>query len=110
MPSFMEWLDPWYPVTDAGQGAGLEAELARELIPGHCLYGLAGPRLIARRTDTDDVLFALPDGRVAEVHLTWRQSPETDPNWPATAIFPSLETWHRESMRPLHREILGLDR
>lgn len=61
-------------------------------------------RLIARRDGTDDALFQLDDGRVAEVHMTWRRSRETDPRWPATAIFTSLEDWVEESMKPLHDE------
>lgn len=55
--------------------------------------------------DTDDALFALDDGRVAEVHLTWRQGTEPDPRWPFTALFPSLEDWMRLAMVPLHREL-----
>jgi hypothetical protein len=65
-------------------------------------------RLIARRQDTDDALFALDGGRVAEVHMTWRQSTEEDPRWPATAVFPSIEDWARESMVPLAEELSRL--
>ena len=46
--------------------------------------------------------FALDDGHVAEVHLTWRRDTEPDPRWPDCAIFASLEEWRRESMVPLH--------
>jgi hypothetical protein len=64
--------------------------------------------LIARRDDTDDALFLLEDGRVAEVHMTWRKSAEPDPRWPATAIFASLEDWARERMAPLHEALKNL--
>jgi hypothetical protein len=37
--------------------------------------------------------------------MTWRQSAETDPRWPVTAIFSSLEEWAEQSMRPLHDEL-----
>lgn len=102
-----KWLEPWYPVDDAGQQDGLARQLRVELSPRHVLYG-AHVRLLARRADTDDALFALPDGRVAEVHLTWKSSPEEDPRWPATAIFPSLDDWAQESMAPLHAELSRL--
>ena len=61
--------------------------------------------LIARRSDTDDALFELSGGRIAEVHMTWRTSAEPDPRWPATAVFDSLEEWARDSMNPLHQEL-----
>jgi len=97
------WLAPWYPAE--GPGQALEDELARECGPQHRLHGVKA-RLIARRDDTDDALFALPDGRVAEVHLTWRQSgPEPDPRWPAAGLHASLEDWARDSMNPLAEEL-----
>ncbi len=107
MTGTLRWLDPWYSVDDGDISAGLERQLAVEASPRHVLYGVK-VRLIARRADTDDALFALADGRVAEVHLTWRTSAEPDPRWPATAIFTSLETWAAESMRPLYEELSQL--
>ncbi len=101
------WLEPWYPVE--GDGRALEEQLARECGPGHRLFGVK-VKLIARRGDTDDALFALADGRVAEVHLTWRQSgPEPDPAWPATGIHAALEDWARDSMIPLADELRDLN-
>lgn len=102
----MDWLSPWYQV-DESERAGLEAQLAREIAPGHLLQG-EQVVLIARRMDTDDALFTLKDGRVAEVHLTWRRTRETDPMWPNTAIFASLDEWTQESMIPLRRELDAL--
>ncbi|MCC7252216.1 hypothetical protein [Hyphomicrobium sp.] len=107
MTGALQWLEPWYAIDDADVGAGLERQLDVELSPLHVLYG-ESVRLIARRTDTDDALFALSDGRVAEVHLTWKSSTEEDPRWPATAIFASLDEWARDSMRPLHDELSRL--
>ncbi len=98
MTGTVAWLDPWYPVDDAEQRAAFERQLAREIAPGHSLTGLTA-HLIARRDGTDDALFSLEDGRVAEVHMTWHRSRETDPRWPATAIFTSLEAWADDSMR-----------
>jgi hypothetical protein len=105
MPNDAAWLAPWYAVTDNATCAGLEEQLRREIAPTHVLSGQT-VRLIARRADTDDALFALSDGRVAEVHLTWRGSTETDPRWPATALYASLADWMREEMAPLHRLLM----
>jgi hypothetical protein len=99
MPETGSWLAPWYAV-DASDT--LEAQLRREISDRHVLYDVP-VTLIARREDTDDALFQLPDGRVAEVHLTWRQSVETDPRWPATTLYASLDRWRAESMIPLRR-------
>ena len=98
----IEWLSPWCEA-DQSERDGLAAQLAKEIAVGHALDG-ERVILIARRTDTDDALFQLQDGRVAEVHMTWRQTRETDPLWPATSIFPSLTEWARKSMIPQHRE------
>lgn len=107
MTDSLQWLAPWYPIADADICAGLERQLAVEVSPRHILYG-ALVRLIARREDTDDALFALDDGRVAEVHLTWKSSTEEDPRWPATALFASLDEWATDSMRSLHEELSRL--
>jgi hypothetical protein len=109
MSDAFEWLTPWYPVAGGAIGAGLEGQLAVEISRRHVLFGETC-RLIARREDTDDALFALPDGRVAEVHLTWSSRTEQDPRWPATAVFGSLEDWARDSMVPLHAELSELGR
>ena len=107
MTAAIDWLSPWYPVDDPKTCAVLERQLGLEIAPDHKLVGQT-VRLIARREDTDDALFALEDGRIAEVHMTWRTSRETDPRWPATAIFPSLDAWAEQSMEPLHRELSDL--
>jgi len=109
-----EWLEPWYPVDEFGEAmavemaVALERQLRREICERHVLYG-ESVRLIARRADTDDALFALTGGRVAEVHLTWRRGTEPDPRWPGTSIFPSLQHWARDSMVPLHEWLETLD-
>lgn len=97
------WLEPWYPVDDASERAGVEAQLTATLTPRHVLFG-EPVTLIGRRGDTDDALFLLADGRVAEVHLTWSEQSEMDPNWPWTAMFASLEAWARESMAAAYRD------
>ncbi|WP_461221754.1 hypothetical protein [Methylobacterium sp. CM6247] len=103
----MEWLDPWESV-NSGQtddvsalGQGWEAELRKEVAPAHIFYGLA-ITLIARRYDRDDALFQLHDGRVAQVHLTWKQAQEPDPRWPKTVIYASLQSWADTDQRCDH--------
>jgi hypothetical protein len=100
----LDWLEPWTPVES--EAANLEAELQRELAPGHPLYGHPA-QAIARRIDCDDVLFAAmsPPGRIAVVHLTWSGQPETDPRWPAVVVFANLDDWVTRGMRPDHEEL-----
>lgn len=66
----------------------LEAELHRELPAGHVLHGHSVIAK-ARGKHPDDVVFQLPDGRLAAVHLTWNV--ESDAQFPFTLIFPDLK-------------------
>ena len=100
------WLEPWIPVDCEGSRRGLEAELSRELAPGHPLFGIPVIAL-GKRQDQDDVRFALPDGRVAEVHLTWVSQGEVDARWPSTAFHPFLAAWAGQSMQRDHAEHIG---
>jgi hypothetical protein len=94
-------LEPWTAVNNA---QGLEAELARELVPGHRLHGRPGLRAVARRADSDDVLF-VSDTIVAVVHLTWAKEP--DPTQPPVEIFSSLEDFVSRRMNPDHDAFAG---
>lgn len=102
----VEMLTPWYAVDEPGMCVALETQLARETGPRHALFGVAA-RVIARRQDNDDCLFRLADGRVADVHLTWRQGQEEDPRWPSTGIYDTLEEWAESVMRPANAEWSG---
>jgi len=84
--------DPWEVITDAHPCRGLEDELRKEVGPRHELWNRAA-KPIARRVD--DVAFLLEDGRIAEVHLTWKGMTEADPRWPATRFFLNVEDWHK---------------
>ncbi|MFC3076932.1 hypothetical protein ACFODL_02390 [Phenylobacterium terrae] len=88
----MRWPEGWTPVDDAAEAERLQAELAREVPRRHLLDG-ERVTPFARAEGADDVLFAWPDGRVAQVHLTW--AVETDPAFPATQIYADLEDWLR---------------
>ncbi|MDB5215338.1 MAG: hypothetical protein JWO86_3265, partial [Myxococcaceae bacterium] len=94
-------LEPWNVVNNA---QGLEAELARELVPGHPLHGRPNLRAVARRADGDDVLF-LSDTIVAVVHLTWAKNP--DPTQPSTEIFSSIEDFVSRRMNRDHDDFAG---
>ena len=99
----ISWLEPWAPIERAQERTALEAELRRELSAAHPLSGLSAAAL-ARRRDRDDVLFDIGQGRVAEVHLTWRGGRERDARWPETIICESASDWVEDRMRPHHEE------
>ena len=81
------WPQPWQTIPP-DQRAGFEAQLQRELTPGHPLYGVAA--VAAARGLGGAVMFTLPSHTrpLAVVHLTG-QSPQRDP-WPQTEFFDSL--------------------
>jgi len=83
----------WHAPTDEKPGSGLVEQLYKEVGDGHILKGFK-VQLVARRFNSDDAVFALADGRVAEVHMTWKKGgPETSPRFPATTIFHDIEEW-----------------
>jgi hypothetical protein len=84
----LDFLEPWF----ADANPSLKAELLRELIPGHILYGLPVTP-VARRQDRDDVLFKIVDGsdKVAVVHLTYNR--ETCHEYPRASVFRSMDDW-----------------
>jgi hypothetical protein len=82
----------WYEPDEELHRQEMVEELQEEVGEGHVLKGL-NVRLVARYRGTDDALFALDDGRIAQVHLTWSDEMETDPRFPATRVFPSFEAW-----------------
>lgn len=100
--TFMASLDikiPWHSV-DAERATGLVREFEREVGPMHVLHGKK-VRAIAARQDCDDVLFAIEGAQTcAVVHLTWIMKTETNPNFPSTEVFPTIEEWHRSRMIP----------
>lgn len=106
----MLWLDPWCDVADLGPefAATFERVLAREVAPGHPLYGVP-VAAVGKRYGTDDVLFRLLDGsgRVAVVHLTWTRSPPERPPWPATGVYADEAEFVAERMRPDHDEFVA---
>jgi hypothetical protein len=113
--TLMRWLEPWVAIADLGwpeekqseYRTAWERQLWQEVGPDHVLHGL-GAQLIARRFDRDDALYRLlPHGQVAQVHLSWAKSEESDPTRPATTVFDSLDQWAAESQTMQHQEWAG---
>jgi hypothetical protein len=102
----MELLKPWLA---AGSNAPqLQKELAAELGPNHPLKG-RDLRAVAMRQDCDDVLFVSSDEPqiVAVVHLTCANRRETDPRWPETTLFESIQDWIELGMKPDHEDFVA---
>jgi hypothetical protein len=98
--SVVQFLQPWRKAIP-----GLEAELRNEVGDGHPLFGRKAIS-VARRQDSDDVLFLLLDhpSPLAVVHLTWTGRPERHSSWPQTTFFTSLHDWVERCMRPDHED------
>jgi hypothetical protein len=84
----MTWPDPWSTLEHGDPD--LVAELKRELSPQHVLFG-RDVVPIARRKDSDDVLFRLDNGSVAIVHLTWSGKQDQHPKFPWTTIHKTID-------------------
>lgn len=84
------WDGDWRGIDDPDEARALERELARELCAAHVLSGRTA-NAIGRCNTTDDVLFRLEDGSLAQVHLTWNV--ERDPRWPATELYADFAAW-----------------
>jgi hypothetical protein len=82
---------PWFDLRPGPQDhlqtarLAMVSELERELVPGHELHGET-VQALAKCGHCGSVIFSLPDGRFALVHLTWTHGPERLPH-PTTAIF-----------------------
>lgn len=94
----IHWRKPWRSISP-NYAPKAEAELHREMCPGHVLFGRAA-RAVGNRIDCDDILFYLGDSppQLAVVHLTFKR--ETDQTWPHTVIYDSLTAWVEQRMIP----------
>jgi hypothetical protein len=99
--SSIEFLHPWDPFI-RGQADAFLLELEHELSPGHPLYGVKLLPL-AHSGAADDALFAMEDGRVVQVHLTFSLRSEQPP-LPRHRIFSNASEWVEQVMRPEHEE------
>ena len=101
--SKISWEKPWvcFCLDEPDRGGDLEQELQKEVNFSHLLYPYRQTvRAIAKREDTDDVLFWVPasDDMFAIVQLTWKQAEETDPALPQSAWYFSLEEFAEREM------------
>ena len=96
----LPFLEPWHMAVP-----GLEAELTNEVGESHPLFGRKAIS-VARRQDSDDVLFLLLDhpSPLAVVHLTWTGRRERHSSWPQTTFYASLHDWVELCMKPDHAE------
>ena len=107
MPIFSnKLLEPWFaPPVNAN---ALEAQLEREVPPGHVLFGRR-MQAVARRQDCDDVLFVSIDVTptiVAVVHLTWSKRGESS-DLPSAQLYSSIAEWLEQGMRQNHDAYAG---
>jgi hypothetical protein len=84
-------LTGWEPLSWEDQRKVL-AQLARELGPGHALFGQDLQVLVGRRA-TGDLVCRLAAGQLATIRLTWRATPPDDPALPATKIVTNWDQW-----------------
>jgi len=117
LPVDFRWPSPWSPLTDSQASidfvrsladpfdeeplaSTIEAELQRELCPGHPLYRVETWVVASNREDFNEYLFVTDDAKmpVVFVHLTWTQ--ERTPDFPFTVIYSSWEefraAWEEE--------------
>lgn len=93
------YLLPWEAVeTPLSQPA--PGRLADEIAPGHVLEGKR-VRMIARRVDTDDVLYEVmtEPPSFAVVHLTWSDRRQTNPQFPWTTLYDSMDRFREAMLR-----------
>jgi hypothetical protein len=94
--------EPWRGLS--GNPSAFEKELVLEVGRGHILFGRK-MCAVANRQDNDDVLFVSDDVLpeiVAVVQLTWSSRTETNPRWPTTVLYDSVELWVEHGMMVDH--------
>ena len=102
----LTWLEPWQPMAAAARGPA-ESALRRELVAGHALFGRTA-HAIARRSDCDDVLFALEAPQeLAVVHMAHARN--RTPESPHVMLFESLIEFAEGCMQPDHAEYTESD-
>jgi hypothetical protein len=101
-----EFLEPWNAISE-DNGEGLVAELYKEVIKGHPLYGKQ-VSLIARRYDCDEILVKVVKEKIwASVHLTWSMKPEQTSTVPFTVVFNSWEAVYKQLILVDHQDFEG---
>jgi hypothetical protein len=93
----LNFIEPYWCANDIKEKSihDLMEELKSELLENHVLYK-ESIELIARKTNNDDIVLELENGKIAVVHLTWNSHTESK-GFPITRIFDNkLDFWKRE--------------
>ena len=93
----LEYLEPYWDAMEMEEKSiqALINELKLELPENHLLKGM-NYELIARKTNNDDIVVELDDGRIAVFHLTWKSRKEID-GYPITRIYKDkIDFWNKE--------------
>lgn len=93
----LKFIEPYWSAMEMDEKSriSLVEELQLELHDNHILQNETF-ELIARKTNNDDIVLELEDGRVAVVHLTWKSKTETN-GYPITRIYKDkLDFWNKE--------------
>jgi hypothetical protein len=91
LPDNFPWPGRWEPAPTPDGLPRIEAELQREVCPGHLLYRVACRVVALNGAHGDEYLFATehPAAPLAFVHLTY--AVERDPRWPHAQAYAD---WH----------------
>ncbi|MEZ5022748.1 MAG: hypothetical protein R2728_05695 [Chitinophagales bacterium] len=93
----LKFIDPYWCAMEMEEKSrqAIMDELKLELHDNHILYN-EHLDLLARKTNNDDIVLELEDGRIAVVHLTWKSKKETN-GYPITSIYKDkLDFWNKK--------------
>lgn len=93
----LEFIEPYWNVLEMDENSiqTLLNEFKLELPDNHLLKG-EKIDLVAKKTNNDDIVLELDDGRIAVVHLTWKSRKEIE-GYPITRIYKDeIDFWNKE--------------
>lgn len=96
---YLNYLEPYQKAINMDEKtiSSLLHELKLELSNNHILYN-TDVDLIAQKTNNDEIVLELHDGRIAVVHLTWKSKPETR-EYPITRIYKDKMDFYYNEMK-----------
>ncbi|WP_199912809.1 hypothetical protein [Aquimarina aquimarini] len=98
----LKFIEPYWGAIEMEEKSiqKLMDELELELPDDHLLLN-ENSELIARKTNNDDIVLELEDGRIAVVHLTWKSKKETN-EYPITRIYrDKVDFWYKEMKKDI---------
>ena len=93
----LNFLEPYWSAFDMKEESidSLINQLQLELSDNHILSNKS-IELIARKTNNNDIILKLENGRIAVVHLTWKSKKEIE-GYPLTRLYKDkIEFWEKE--------------